>query len=506
MPEFNLTANAPDSEDAKPNMPELNQTDATDSETESMRTADECLLRPTPLCNKGKKKKVVKNPVKEKPLKTVSFKNPVVRKPVACPPRRTKIACPPRKTEIACPPCKTEIACPPRKTVIACPPRKTEIVCPPRKTEIVCPPRRTKMGCSPGQTNLSKNNLKNAQKKVPQKRNTKSVPCVLKRSLSSMCDPLKAMCNPCDPCQLVLDCDNTDEHRATRRASLLRKGEEPRDLNLLRNILANAKTEPEDLKNNSDHLGNKAKNLRKLLDGTEDLLKKVHKSCPQSSPHTCCQQDPWQALLEDFQQNFYTAMGPCGSKLMCPGIVKSSQSVGTCCPTCCRRLLGTQRTSCCCNNCLPCCGRTASCIKCQPCCGRPPSCVTTCPPCCLSRKISTRSVRNDDLKFKSREWLLERNQLLQRRVDSLRKLQRDVCHTCCEKQEEQTLRGHASFLFWKFLMESMVKALVESHPAARFHGSVDSSPPNNSLKMAHHPMSLSTIAESDVHSYTDSVD
>uniref|UniRef100_A0A8D8RF03 Uncharacterized protein n=1 Tax=Cacopsylla melanoneura TaxID=428564 RepID=A0A8D8RF03_9HEMI len=81
--------------------------------------------------------------------------------------------------------------------------------------------------------------------------------------------------------------------------------------------------------------------------------------------------------------------------------------------------------------------------------------------------MSKRSVPDEDIKIQSRTWLLEKNQQLERELAGLRKQEKRMRmpFVCCEDQTEQVYRGHASTMLWEFLMESMVKALVESHPA-----------------------------------------
>ncbi|KAI5701490.1 hypothetical protein M8J76_001784 [Diaphorina citri] len=365
---------------------------------------------------------------------------------------------------------------------------------------------RTALDCIPGPTDICckkpvKKKLK-CKKKIGKKcAKRKTLPCELKRQMSYICEPCRALCcDELDPCKLILErdlCDHvfksdTDIHKQGAEFSreptpltedenagmpsqspvngpdMLRKKTEPNDLDLFMNILGsenagaadNTENEASEEITAKEKLGsllNKDTKLQKQLERIYCTLKRQRKLICQEDPGCalccddcdmrCCQTpcNPWESLMRKFQRSFCTLVKPCCCQPVCPGYVKPCKSL--------RSVLS--------HSCVPC-SKRCSPVRCKSSC-----CVRPCIP--VKRTVSGKatskhSVNADELQFKSRMWLLDRNQKLERKLSRLRKQQKCCCCICCDQKEVQS---HSSFLLWQFLMESMVTTLIESHPAVK---------------------------------------
>ncbi|KAL1462827.1 hypothetical protein WDU94_014634 [Cyamophila willieti] len=318
----------------------------------------------------------------------------------------------------------------------------------------------------------------NKPKKLNKKDFKGDTPNLLKRRVPLI--PCRTVCDPNDLCNLVLDCDSCNEYSVRNitprsnytgaaRCSKLRARSSDKDineLNLLINLLASAENGRRDpaidgTENKTENLGRSFPcNLNKRIDCCKSLNLCYPDPCNHCCSHMCppatCGDQPTNILRNSFIHNFQERFceqpktSYCG--MLCPACIKSSKCFLPCNNVFCQ------------GNCACAC----ACVK-----KSPERCLYSCSLCSSKspeRKILKRSVRNKDLKFKSRTWLLENNEKLERELASLRRQQRSttcVCYEHIDEPNEQVSRGHASFLLWEFLMQSMVNTLVESHPALR---------------------------------------
>lgn len=321
-----------------------------------------------------------------------------------------------------------------------------------------CKPRKKKLCRQRPRTNramkLSKKAIQqrsafydsNPCKPLLKKKNLKKKKMVKKPKKMSLCTNRKEsyVCDRCkmqDSCyEMSFDCDRGNPlissvpgPTPTRPSTELRKQTEPKDMDLLMNILGSVDTVQADVNFNrmmynqgddTSNARNKDGELQKKLCHIYSLLKHRNQMCcspprcTSTCPRKCPPVNPWECIVQEFQRAF-------------------------CIPSRCR-------------------GRKTSKRCCPP---RSKSSRVRCPPCCLKsetsrRKTSMRSVRDKDLKFKSRMWLLDRNDKLERQLAKLR-----TQETCC--CSSPPCESHYSFMLWQMLMQSLVKALVESHPAVK---------------------------------------
>lgn len=238
--------------------------------------------------------------------------------------------------------------------------------------------------------------------------------------------------------------------------------------------------------------------------------------CP--GDNACCRPrtTTWEGLIQGFQDNFCSTVSPCCCKPMCPGVKPKGNCVSCggvlsthCSP--CKRVLSSCKSTVCsdfspcrevgwnsCNSSCKSSSKKSKCCsnkrkytsnkrKCSPtkrkysskmrkrsskrsafsCCD-PCRKISCCDP---SRKRSLTSKKSSgkslDAQFQTRTWLLEQNKKLERKLSKLKKQERCMNYHCCQQQAERNISSHSSFMLWQFLMQAMVKGLVESHPAVR---------------------------------------
>lgn len=315
---------------------------------------------------------------------------------------------------------------------------------------------------------------KNIRKKKIKK--TKKLKKKLCKKESYICDRCKSQ----DPCEMSFDrdpCDAVNEllrpvpapipsksrNQSIRETDRVRKQQEPKELDLLLHILGSVDTVDADInfermiykhgnEENADVRKKADYELQKKLREIYCLLKYQKQMCTPCdvtvSPVNICSKNfppcnSWEGIVQKFQQAFCCPVNPC----CCRGCKKTScKSISRrSCPPCSKICSRARCQSCCC-------------VKCQPCCP-PKSCAS-------GRRTSKRSLRDDDLKFKSRMWLLDTNERLERKLSKLRSQEekKACCCCCCDPTPYES---HYSFMLWQMLMQSLVKALVESHPAVK---------------------------------------
>lgn len=310
----------------------------------------------------------------------------------------------------------------------------------------------------------------NKKKQLAKKMKPKKKKCLLKESCN--CEP--CTCYSQDPCDVSLGslCDSENEtslrktEAASTRPSSTRSSplgnREPNDLNLFLKVVGEMDADVKDSKCNkiisANDLDCTEKNDEKSILQNSEVEKKLQEifcllknqrqlSC-QNSLDACCSSpfynrdmchpcSPLENLVKSFQQLMY----PCQCKVDCPERIQSCKSLTRCsCVPCCKsNSVGLCRSACC----FKCCSASRRSVN--------------------KRQKSKASVNDRELKYKSRMWLLDTNEKLKRKLVKLKRRQEKCCCVCYPTDPE----GHFSFLLWQHLMESLVKALIESHPAVK---------------------------------------
>lgn len=307
----------------------------------------------------------------------------------------------------------------------------------------------------------------NKKKKLVRKRlKPKKKKCQKKRSY--ICDPCRCDINPCDFSSCYDPCDSEYEtprltevsaRRSSKPVSPLRK-QEPKDMGLFLNMLGEEKTEENGGRSDDKMMisakdfgcteGNVSKpfvedariqnKLLEILCSLESKKQLCCQECPGECFPSSCNRDfcnpcsPFANILTTFQQSLASSVNPCRCKLSCAG---RNKSLSRCC------------------SCVPCC-KSRCCIDCCP---QKPS---------TSRRSSKATVNDKELKYKSRMWLLDRNEKLERKLLKLKRKQKNFCCECYPTD----FQARFPLLFWRQITESMMKSLVESHPAVRKQASI----------------------------------